>query len=237
MDSSTIAKLNAINRAFYETTAREFDQTRGQAWVGWQKFLTYLPQSSLSVLDVGCGNGRFGVFLADNHSFPTRYHGLDNNQQLLDFAQEAVGSHEALDATFATYDMMTDALPDDTYNLVVLFGVLHHVAGYANRQTFMRELAQRVGDDGLLVFAAWRFYEQDRFRQRIVAWDDDIHVEKHDYLLDWRRGERALRYCHYVDDAEHTALIEATGMQVLADYRADGATGDMNRYSVLKQAR
>ncbi len=235
MDSSTIAKLNAINKAFYKTTAREFDQTRGQAWVGWQACLPHLPQTPLSVLDVGCGNGRFGVFLADNHPFPIRYHGLDNNRQLLDFAQQALSPIEMIEASFDDYDMMRDALPDASYNLVVLFGVIHHVAGYANRQAFMRELAQRVAEDGLLIFAAWCFYEQDRFRQRIVAWDDELTVEKHDYLLDWRRGERALRYCHYVDDEEHSALIEATGMDVLADYRADGATGDMNRYSVLQK--
>ena len=86
---------------------------------------------------------------------------------------------------------------------------------------------------GSLAFTAWRFYEQERFRRRIVAWDASLSVETHDYLLDWRRGERALRYCHYIDDAEHTALIEATSMRVIDDFRADGATGDLNRYTVL----
>jgi hypothetical protein len=30
-------------------------------------------------------------------------------------------------------------------------------------------------------------------------------------------------------------LVEATGLTVLADYRADGADGSLNRYTVLQR--
>ena len=90
---------------------------------------------------------------------------------------------------------------------------------------------------GFLVFAAWRFYVRERFRRRIAPWPADIDAEAHDYLLDWRRGERALRYCHYVDDAEHAQLIAATDLRARADFRADGAEGDLNRYTVLQKGR
>lgn len=88
----------------------------------------------------------------------------------------------------------------------------------------------------MLCFAAWRFYEYERFRERLVDWDEGIAVEKHDYLLDWRRGERALRYCHYVDDSEHAELIAATGLTEIATYRADGSNNTMNNYSVLRKS-
>jgi tRNA (uracil-5-)-methyltransferase TRM9 len=113
--------------------------------------------------------------------------------------------------------------------------VMHHIPGYAERQIFMQKLAQRVKSGGLLAFACWRFYEYERFRRRIVPWPDDITVEAGDYLLDWRRGETALRYCHYTDDAEHAALITASGMREILTYRADGQTGDANRYSLLEK--
>ncbi|MEW6579100.1 MAG: hypothetical protein AB1435_07890, partial [Chloroflexota bacterium] len=74
-----------------------------------------------------------------------------------------------------------------------------------------------------------------RFRQRILPWPPDLVAEPGDYLLDWRRGARAPRYCHYVDDAEHAALIAATGLRELATYRADGHTGDVNQYSILRR--
>jgi hypothetical protein len=88
----------------------------------------------------------------------------------------------------------------------------------------------------LLAFACWRFYEYERYRKRIVEWPEELrdHVEKHDYLLDWRRGEQAVRYCHYVDDTEHRQLVSAAGLTEIAAYRADG-TGEMNRYSILRK--
>jgi len=44
-----------------------------------------------------------------------------------------------------------------------------------------------------------------RYRQRFTPFPPDLQVEPGDYLLDWRRGQRALRYCHDVDDAGFAA--------------------------------
>jgi tRNA (uracil-5-)-methyltransferase TRM9 len=248
MDEATARRLNGINRAFYEATASEFHATRGAAWRGWQRVLQFVEKGSkfgvlsseqrqgnkLSVLDVGCGNGRFGVFLAEQGKLPLEYHGLDSNGALLNFGRRDLGAFEGVATRLETFDLMDDALPDEQYDCVVLFGVMHHVPGAARRLALMRELARRVKAGGILAFACWRFYEYPRFRERIVAWGDDDNVEVHDYLLDWRQGERALRYCHYVDDAEHAALVAAAGLREVDTYRADGESGNANRYSILQ---
>lgn len=233
MDDETRAYLNQINRDFYATTATEFDATRGRAWAGWERLYSVVETPIVSVLDVGCGNGRFGVFLAQQQTAHLNYHGVDNSPKLLAFAHETLTPYQHLTVQLTEQDVILGNLPDSEFELVVLFGVIHHVPGFAQRRSFMQALAERVASGGYLAFAAWRFYEQGRFRNRIVALDD-VNVEKHDYLLDWRRGERALRYCHYVDDAEHADLVDVTGLDVVTDYRADGSTGDLNRYTVLR---
>ncbi len=239
MDDETIRRLNAINRQFYATVADEFDTTRGRAWAGWERLISYLAPLSffgegsgvrsktISVLDVGCGNGRFGVFLREK--FGVVYHGMDNSPALLDHARVSLP-----DATFEERDIVENPPDSGAYDLVVLFGVLHHIPGADRRLALMRQLAERVNPGGLLIFAAWRFYEYPRFRDRITAWDSDLQVEAGDYLLDWRRGEWALRYCHYVDDAEQAQLVAATGLNLVTQYRADGSTGDANLYTVMK---
>jgi tRNA (uracil-5-)-methyltransferase TRM9 len=249
MDSSTITRLNQINREFYRVTADEFDQTRGEAWPGWERLRPYL-HTPISVLDVGCGNGRFGLFLAKTLSLPTSpplhrmergsggeviYHGLDSNPALLEHARESLQSLSGLTVNLEERDMVENPPDTGAYDLVVLFGVIHHIPGYTERQNFVRQLATRVKPGGLFAFACWHFYEYERFRQRITPWPEDIEVEKGDYLLDWRRGRTALRYCHYVDDAEHAELTTATGMDEILTYRADGQTGDANRYSILRK--
>ncbi|MEQ8675723.1 MAG: class I SAM-dependent methyltransferase [Aggregatilineales bacterium] len=242
MDQATIQRLNAINQTFYETTAQEFDQTRGRAWQGWIDLLPHLPtdqhNTNYNVLDVGCGNGRFGVFLAENLDYEIAYHGMDNNRTLLDVALKAVSTAPGTSTTIEYRDIVNHPPDSGLFDLIVLFGVIHHIPGFEQRKHFMHTLAQRLKPDGLLVFASWRFYEFERFQERVVSWEADLaqQVEKHDYLLDWRRGEVALRYCHYVDDDEQQALIEATGLKEIATYRADGYQNRLNCYSVLKKA-
>ncbi len=235
MDEATQRHLNAINRDFYRVTAAEFDATRQRAWAGWERMLTAVDLPVASALDIGCGNGRFARFLAARQQRDFAYYGIDNCTELLAAARRQLADLSHAQIKLIERDVIVDGLAGPSAQLVVLFGLLHHVPGARHRLDLLRAAARYVLPGGLLVFAAWRFYEQERFRQRILPWDSGIVVEKHDYLLDWRRGERALRYCHYIDDIEHVQLIEATGLSVIDDYRADGAAGDLNRYTVLRK--
>jgi SAM-dependent methyltransferase len=238
MDEATITRLNDINRQFYATIAHDFDETRGKAWAGWDVLIQHIPTPTTPhhVLDIGCGNGRFGTFLAEKWGINNLiYHGIDNNPALLAIAEQSL-SAQAVRHDLRLYDLVADATPfEPIYDLVVAFGVVHHIPSLAHRIATLKRWSEAVKHGGYLAFACWRFYEFDRFRERIRAWESDLidKVEAGDYLLDWRRGTTALRYCHYVDDAEHEALIRATTCRVIADYRADGFTNTVNRYSIL----
>ncbi len=228
MDDTTIRRLNRLNQDFYSATADRFDLLRRGSWPGWMPLLPYLPQK-VRVLDVGCGNGRFGLFLARQRD--VTYHGIDNNPRLLERAQTILAG---IEATLELRDVVENPPDSGVYDLVALFGMLHHVPGSQRRLDLMRRLASLVAPGGLLAFACWRFYEYERFREKFVPWPDNLDREAGDYLLDWRRGENAIRYCHYIDDAEHVGLIAASGLSQIETYRADGETHDANRYSILR---
>jgi tRNA (uracil-5-)-methyltransferase TRM9 len=230
VDGQTIQRLNQLNTEFYNVTADNFDLLRRNSWLGWKRLIPYL-HSPLTVLDVGCGNGRFALFLAE-HVDSLRYHGVDNNVRLLEHAHMTIPHIDY--ATLEQRDLIEHPLDSGTYDFVGIFGVLHHVPGFAQRLDLMRILSERVAPGGILAFACWRFYEYERYRERLIDWPEDCMREKHDYLLDWKRGTQALRYCHYVDDAEHAALIAATGLTEIETFRSDGETGDVNRYSILR---
>ena len=237
MNDDTIQQLNVLNRRFYATVAEDFDSTRGKPWPGWRQLLPHVRRLGANpprLLDVGCGNGRFGLFVARELDRSLFYHGLDNNDALLAHARQELAAYPAITVQLDHRDVITDGLPDGVYDLVVLFGVLHHVPGAARRLALMRALAAKLAPGGLLAFAAWRFYDYARFRERIVPWPPGLEAEPGDHLLDWRRGANALRYCHYVDDAEFEQLIAASGLRALATYRADGQTGDANLYALLQ---
>lgn len=237
---STRRALNALNRQFYAAVAEDFDTTRGRPWLGWLRLAEIYPQFGAikSILDIGCGNGRFGVFAAQQAQL-TRYVGVDSDAALLDRARENLAPYMQMTVTLREWDIVEAGLPafdPPLFDCVALFGVLHHIAGNQQRVELIRALAGQVAAGGILAFTTWRFYEYERFRSRIVPWSalpEIGAVEAGDYLLDWRRGAHALRYCHYVDDAEEAQLIAASGLSVLARYRADGFNNAVNSYVVL----
>ena len=235
MDQATRLRLNAINRDFYAATAGEFDATRGRAWQGWLRLLPVIAEPVESALDIGCGNGRFALFLARRQRQPFVYHGVDSNARLLELARERLAHYPQARAALLQRDLVEQGPPALSTQLTALFGLLHHLPGAWHRRQLISRLAQLLRPGGTLVFTGWRFYEEPRFRRRIVPWGGDLAVERNDFLLDWRRGGRALRYCHYIDDDEHAQLIAASGLSVAADFRADGASGRLNRYTVLRK--
>ncbi|XWX03570.1 class I SAM-dependent methyltransferase [Aggregatilineales bacterium SYSU G02658] len=234
MTPEVIAHLNALNRQFYATVADAFDQTRGSAWPGWQRLLPHLPSARpLRVLDVGCGNGRFARFL-HAAGVTIDYVGVDSSPALLAHARAALAALERW--RLVEQDVIDQPIREGEYDLVVAFGVLHHVPARAGRVAFMRGLAQRVAPQGVLAYASWRFMEDARLRARIVPWPLELAdaVEAGDVLLDWRQGAHALRYCHALDDAEQAELDASLSLTLLERYRADGSSGQLNAYSVLR---
>lgn len=168
MDAASIKRLNELNRAFYALTVADFDELRGRPWPGWQRLLPHLAtlSSPLRALDAGCGNGRFGRFLARNLSAEVRYHGVDFSPALLDAASSAFARMGILPgAVLEVRDMVADSLPQGEYSLVAAFGLLHHVPGGEQRRLLIQSLAERVAPGGLLVFTGWRFHEYERFRE------------------------------------------------------------------------
>ena len=97
MDRRTQLALTALNAAFYEQQAAHFNATRGRGWPGWRRLKALLPQTGkVSVVDVGCGNGRLGAFFRQEVGERIAYQGLDESERLLAFAREQLGPSTAL---------------------------------------------------------------------------------------------------------------------------------------------
>ena len=217
----------------------------------------------LRVLDVGCGNARLAAFLDERlratASDPDRsrlayvgvaYVGVDANAALLEAARTRLPARMAGTVELIQQDFLADpeagsALPTGPFDLVAVFGVLHHVPGRETRLALLEAARARLVPGGLLALTAWQFADRPRFRRRRVPWSelppllgaplDPARLEPGDHLL--RFGDdpnKPPRYCHQLSDAELDSLPEALGLALVDDFRDDGAEGDLNRYLVLR---
>ena len=84
MNQTTIDKLLAINRVFYEDLAQPFADSRSTRQPGLQWVVQNL-NGAATLLDAGCGNGRLAQ-AADEAGLSLRYTGIDASTRLLEIA-------------------------------------------------------------------------------------------------------------------------------------------------------
>jgi len=253
MDPRTRDALRALDRRFYESCADAFDRTRDHAWPGWERIpLPARPAGAqaLRVLDVGCGNARFATALRGRTDRELAYTGVDQSAGMLAHARARLAGLRGVAFTLYETDVLDgdpDAtLPEGPFDLVVAFGLLHHVPGHDTRRSLLRALARRVAPGGVLAFTAWQFADRPRFARRIVPWPaldaavagaiDPSTLEPGDHLVAFGPGDAGdggIRYAHHCDESELDALEGGLPLRPLARFSADGRSGDLNRYAVL----
>lgn len=255
MDAKTQATLREVNRAFYEGTAEAFSASRSHPWPGWERAIAHVkpPEGrAISVLDVGCGNGRFATWLETGlrprAPSGVRYLGIDSSAKLLDHARTTHAGQEHID--FEERDVLDLPTPFTTrgrrFDLIVAFGVLHHIAGEQARAAFSRAMFSLLEPEGILVVTAWQFGASERFASRVLPWAtynetaehpvDEAQLEDGDHLLGFAT-EALPRYCHFSKPDEVRRLLSDSEITWLDRYEADGKTGDLNLYAVLSRAQ
>ncbi len=233
MRTETREQLLAINRAFYAELAEPFAQSRAAPQPGFAALLKHMPSTCRRVLDVGCGEGRFGRFVLQAHP-DLAYVGVDNSDRLLAAAEASIPG-----ATFFRRDVSrVGALQDlGHYGLVACLAVIQHIPGRDERVRLLRELCARLAPQGRLALSTWQFLDSERQRRKIVPWNsagvDEAELEPHDYLISWRSGGYGVRYVSYIDPQEMSHLAADAGMTVVHSSRSDGQEGNLNLYTVL----
>jgi SAM-dependent methyltransferase len=252
MNRQTAQTLNRINQDFYHHCAEDFSATRQSPWKGWERLVEHIRSRSgrlrqLAVLDVGCGNGRFAHYLGET-SIAFDYIGIDISTRALDYARSRIP--EGISTELIQHDLLAEEiLPREArrpFSLIVAFGLLHHVPGYARRQAILAELAQRLDYQGILAVSIWQFGRFDRFKNKIVPWDefasrsgvsiDTSQLDPGDYILSWGADPPAHRYCHFIDSEEAGRLAASLPLEHLDAYDADGFSNSLNRYYLFRRS-
>ena len=234
MNKKTVKLLNQLNIKFYKRTQEYFNRSRQYSWAGWGRLLPYFKEKAkedgLKILDIGCGNGRFGEFLESKLKEKIEYTGMDNNEYLLEQVKINVK-----DAEIVKQNVLDKWKIKGKFDGIILFGLMHHIPGEENRIRILKQAKERLNKNGILIFTTWRFKDLERMAKKIVKKHKFKNLEENDYILDWKKGVRAYRYCHFIDGDELRKIIGKLRMKTLDIFEADAKEGRGNKYIVLQQ--
>ncbi len=236
MKAETARKIVTLNHQFYQSFADDFSETRGRLQSGVLKVLERIPKEN-SVLDLGCGNGKVLLHLADN-DFTGTYLGADFSLGLLDWATRDIpdgfqAEFLELDLTAASWE---NILPSKKYESILCFATLHHIPGQQLRELICKNIRHYLDDQGKLYISVWQFLRSERLVAKILPWDSvdlrDADVDNGDYLLDWRRGGVGIRYAHFYTPGELSQLAESAGFKIVESFDSDGEGGKLALYQI-----
>jgi SAM-dependent methyltransferase len=128
------------------------------------------------------------------------------------------------------------------FDLAVCFGFFHHIPTAAMRERAISNLCACVRPGGYAVLSFWQFMRDPKIaakakRATNTAGDTrhiNLDAQDGDFFLGWQGDCETLRYCHDYSETEINKLVDLCGAQEIARFSADGKSGNLNRYVVLR---
>lgn len=244
MDKKTQQQLIDLNQDFYDGVAESFSQTRVHYWKGWEKiWKKHLSHFGFkSVLDWGCGNGRWGEFLYNKRKDGFEYLGADFSEKLLGLAQDRLSGFGGV--RWVQSDVLEIELEGESgFDLEVMMAVWHHIPAKEKRERLAQKFGKLINNGGLGVWSFWEFAKDDRLKNKLVSIEklkkkgveiNREELESGDCFLGWQNSPKT-RYCHDFSDDEVDRLVTASGMKKVDEFWDDGKSENLNRYLVLKR--
>lgn len=216
------------------------------------------------VADIGCGNMRFEALLADRlrreDGSPLRMDALcvDATKELMECScLDPERSDPLVDIECACMDIIgqvaspsgisLEAARGDR-DLVVCFAMMHHIPLHEWRASLLDAMIDMAAHGGCIALSFWQFSKDERILSKAKRITEeacrihgiDMDPDSGDHFLGWKDDETCLRYCHDLSDDEidsliHDRISERGDVVHVASFCADGRSGDLNRYVILKR--
>lgn len=205
----------------------------------------------LRILDLACGNLRFGRFAAEGFPGMTiNLFAVDNCDELA--CREGVTQRDSLHLSYQNLDIaealfgrgqLANALDAPACDVCVAFGFMHHLPLPAQRAEALATLVDRARPGGVVAASFWRFLSDPglaaKAQESTARARAELGLPKldaGDCVLGWRGEMGAWRYCHSFSEEEVDALAAhvAKRAEVIARFSADGRGGALNEYLMLR---
>ncbi len=204
----------------YDQFAETFSKSRKN--LKWPE-LDYIisdihEQGYTSVLDVGCGNGRFLEQMERGTWNVRRYLWVDNSAGMIEEARKLHPEYG-----FAVCDMLSlDTLEVWTYDAIVFLASFHHLETPEERIQVLHDVKKLLAPGGRVYMTNWNLREQPKY-EKSHRWNGDFDIKIGAYS----------RYYHGFTLSELEDLFVQTGYTVVENRVWEGGR---NIVSVLKES-
>jgi tRNA (uracil-5-)-methyltransferase TRM9 len=191
------------------------------------------------------------LFLQENlPEWTLRYDGYDTSEKLLEIAhKDTVKNAEIVgiknfEYNFTKLDVIANpSAVKGTYDLVVAFGLMHHIPSRELRETWLNSIFGLVDNPGICVLTFWN-YTQDRRSENAVRSintpDFEIHegdLDDGDYFLGWDK-KQIYRYVHEYTEKDLIKVqnsAKQAGLELIETYDSDGRSKNLNKYYIFSK--
>ncbi len=228
MKEDTAKKIIDDVRRKYDNVSKRFSDSRVETWTELEPLFDNYLRKGASVLDLGCGNGRFSVKVD-----PSNYIGVDFSEELIKIARK---NHPQ--ATFLVADALNLPFDNNRFNLVYAIGLLHHIPSRRLRDRIIKETYRVLVPNGVAIFTVWDIWEKTARRKMVVkeaikSFFGLSDLEKGDLFLNWQ-GEDDF-YFHSFSLSGLIREFEQNDFELVDSGKLPSQKGGTNIFVVMRK--
>lgn len=172
----------------YNPFSEDFSRTRVYPWPETE-FLFKDAKPDDTVLDLGCGNGRYYQFLKH-----TKYIGIDSSEELIGIAKKKYP-----EAKFEVQNALDLKFENDFFDKIYSIAVFHHIPSFKLRLKFLEEAKRVLKPNGKIILTVWKFQGLKYFFIK-------------DFFKPW--AKKYSRYYHSFSKRELAKLFIKSGFKI-----------------------
>ncbi|MBR5341964.1 MAG: class I SAM-dependent methyltransferase [Erysipelotrichaceae bacterium] len=175
-------------------------------------FSNYQISEGMSVLELGCGNGRMWLGEDEIINRCSRLILSDVSESMLKSAEDNLKNYSGIE--YCVIDIENIPFPDKEFDIVIANMMLYHVSDLSKG---LEEVKRVLKDDGTFYCAT---YGENGMMEHIVLMFDDFPISSvYNYNFTLQNGEsKLLRYFKDIQKLQYEDALEITDIDDLVDY-------------------
>lgn len=182
----------------YDKIAKDFDRTRYKIWPSVKQFVDETLQDTLitnddsvTVLEVGCGNGKNIQYIKDNYPHAS-VKGCDMCDKFIEIVRQ-----KGIQCDKANVLELDNRYPTEKFNVVLSVAVIHHLSTEQRRQQSIQQMFSVLKPSGLMFIQVWAMDQPPESKRSFENTQDQ--------LVGW--GDQGKRYYHLFNKEELEQLV------------------------------